>query len=266
MRQGNKGPMTREELLNLIPAYAIGALDDDERAEFEAWLQGDPEAQMILADYRAVADHLVVLAPLRAAPAHLHADLRQRLTASRGAEAARGPVEIAPIVRRRLSRRATGALLAVAALVVIVLGILLVQIMSREEPDSTPSAAELYDELARQSGSSQYAVVPGEVEDTVWGDLIVSSDGEQAVLRISSLPQIGSDKAFQLWLVDTSGTRTSGGLFQGNPALDTVYIRVPIDRPIAAYQRFGVSLEPAGGSPYPDQPTGPRVFSVPLGE
>ena len=74
----------REELLNLIPAYAIGALDEQERIDFEAWLQTDPEAQAILADYQIVADHLVALAPLRPAPAHLQADLRQRLTAGSG--------------------------------------------------------------------------------------------------------------------------------------------------------------------------------------
>ena len=33
------------------------ALDDQERLEFEAWLQTDPEAQAILADYQVVADH-----------------------------------------------------------------------------------------------------------------------------------------------------------------------------------------------------------------
>ena len=49
----------REQLLNLVPSYAIGALDEDERAEFEAWLQHDQEAQALLADYLAVADHLV---------------------------------------------------------------------------------------------------------------------------------------------------------------------------------------------------------------
>jgi anti-sigma factor RsiW len=34
----------QEELFDLIPAYAIGALDEDERAELEAWLQSDPAA------------------------------------------------------------------------------------------------------------------------------------------------------------------------------------------------------------------------------
>jgi anti-sigma-K factor RskA len=241
----------REDLLDLIPAYAIGALDEDERAEFESWLHGDPEAQVILADYQAVSDHLVALVPLRPAPDHLQDDLRQRLTASRGGRAAGKPG----------ARRITWILAAAALFTVVILGVLLVVL---NHSDSPPDAAQLYAQLEAQPGSSQYGVVPGEVDDAVSGVLVVSADGELAVLCLWYLPQIASDQTFQMWLIDSSGTRTSGGLFQADAVQDALYIQVPFDRPVTAYQGVGVSLEPAGGSPYEDQPTGPRVLSVPL--
>jgi anti-sigma-K factor RskA len=256
-----KAAMTREELLNLIPAYAVGALDDDERAEVEAWLQDDPEAQMILAEYMAVADHLPALAPFRAAPDRLQADLQQRLAASRGRGGAAGPAaKISALPWKRLNRRMVWGLLVAALLSIVLLGVILAQLRSTSGPD----AAQLYAQLAEQAGASHYAVVAGEVKNTVSGDLVVSSNGQQAVLCIWYLPPIGRDKVFQMWLIDQNGARTSGGLFEGNPSQNAVYVRVPLDRPITAYQAVGVSLEPAGGSPYTDKPTGPRVLSVPL--
>ena len=128
----------------------------------------------------------------------------------------------------------------------------------------TPGAAELYAQLVAQASSSKYTVVAGEVDAAVSGNMIVSSDGKQAVLCIWSLPAITSDQIFQMWLIDTNGARTSGGLFQAEPSQKAVYIQVPLDQPVTAYKGVGVSLEPAGGSPYADQPTGPRVLSVPL--
>jgi anti-sigma-K factor RskA len=254
----------REDLLNLIPAYAIGALDENERAEFEAWLQYDPEAQAILADYQAVADHLVALAPFRPAPGHLRADLLQRLATS--ADVAAKPVEKQPgTIQRSLRHRSTWIFAAAALFTVVILGVLLMQLYSTNDSYLT-EAAKLYARLKAQSGSSQYAVVAGEVDDEVSGNLVVSPDGRQAVLCLWDLPPITDEQTFQMWLVDNHSVWISGGLFQADTPEDWVYLQVPLVQYIAAYQGIGVSLEPAGGSPYADQPTGPRVLSVPLNQ
>jgi anti-sigma-K factor RskA len=247
----------REELLDLIPAYALGALDEDERTEFESWLEDDPEAQAILSDYHAVAGHLLTLVQLHPAPDHLQADLRQRLAANpRGSAAAK---------REILPKRWMGWVLAAAALLVVaIVGILLVPSGSANKATPTPGAADLYARLVAQSSSSQYTIVAGEVDADVSGNMIISSDGRQAVLCIWYLPAITSDQTFQMWLIDTNGARTSGGLFRAEPSQEVLYIQVPFDQPVTAYKGVGVSLEPAGGSPYTDRPTGPRVLSVPL--
>ena len=57
--------MTRDDLLELIPAYALDALDTDERAEVDSLLTSDAEAQQLLADYEAVASALVFHVPER---------------------------------------------------------------------------------------------------------------------------------------------------------------------------------------------------------
>jgi anti-sigma-K factor RskA len=245
----------REELLDLIPAYALDALDEDERAELETWLEDDQEAQAILADYHAVADHLLTLVPLRPAPDHLQADLRLRLAAS--------PRQTIPTRRVVLSKRQMVWVVAAAALLVVaILGVLSVTLRSVDEANPTP--AELYAQLVAQASSNRYTVVAGEVDASVSGNMVVSSDGKQAILCIWYLPAITSDQIFQMWLIDTNDVRVSGGLFQADHSQKAVYIQVPLEQPVSAYKGVGVSLEPAGGSPYTDRPTGPRVLSVPL--
>lgn len=255
----------REELLNLIPAYAIDALDENERAEFEAWLQHDPEAQAILADYRMVANHLVALAPLRPAPKHLQADLRQRLAAGSSGNGAVKSVAPKPEPIQKPSRRRSVWFLAAAALItMVILAVVLLQLGPTDDSVQIASAKELYYELKRQSGSSQYTLIPSEMNEAVYGNMVVSLDGEYAVLCIWDLPPTAPDQIYQMWLIDDSGTRASGGLFQPDPSQKAVYLRVPFDQPAAAYRSVGVSIEPAGGSPLVDRPTGPRVLSVPL--
>ncbi|HML21534.1 MAG TPA: anti-sigma factor [Aggregatilinea sp.] len=260
--------MEHEDLYDLIPAYALDALDPDEKDRFEAWLRAHPDAQSLLDDYRQVADHLVMMAPVQPAPAHLQADLRARLAAERSSasptavSAPEPPPTLSNAGRTlRLHRRwrRTALLTAAAVVLVIVAGLVLIR------PAAAPAenAAEAYARIAAEDGAGWFDVVPGDVSDAVTGDLVVTPDGGEAVIRVAQLPPIERDQTFQLWLVDQSGSRVSGGLFRPGTD-DATYIRVPLDRPVADYQAFGVSLEPDGGSPLKDAPTGPRVFLVPL--
>jgi anti-sigma-K factor RskA len=261
--------MEREQLLDLIPAYALGALDPDEQMALEAALPGDPEAQALLADYQQIAEHLVAMAPLQPAPAHLQTDLRQRLAAERpqagpAAPQRRAPQPpVAPARRTPWLGRGDKILAAVAAVTMIAVAVVLLwgALSGDDTPPSDP--AGLYAFLLEQPASTRYVVAAGEVSDAVSGELVVSATGEQAVLRTQALPAIGEGETFQIWLIDHEGARTSAGLFRPDQE-DSTYVQVPLEQPIAAYQAVGVSLEPAGGSPFPDQPTGPRVLAVPL--
>lgn len=264
--------MQHDDLFDLIPAYALGALDPDEQSRFEAWLRDHPDAQILLDEYRQMADHLVVMAPLQPAPARLQADLRARLAADRTAAPESGPESKpkspppAPLPASgrvlRLHRRWRQlAALAAAAVLLVVVGVLALRPESstpREDP------ARAFERIAAEDDAGWFDVVPGDVTDAVTGDLVVTPDGSEAVIRVAQLPPLGQGQTFQLWLVDQSGSRVSGGLFRPDQD-DATYIRVPLDKPLADYRAFGVSLEPEGGSPLKDAPSGPRVFLVPLG-
>lgn len=250
--------MNRETFLELIPAYALGALDPDEQEAFEALLAHDAEAQKLVAEYQALTDSLVLITPAQPAPSHLKDDLRKRLAAQRKSE----PPQIQPLPpsESKLSSRTLARLMALAAMLIVVFGA--VWFLTRGQ--YPPSAPELYASLSNQEGAIRVAVVPDPTQEQITGMLVAAPDGRQAVIRVNNLPVLAPDQTFQLWLINSQKRIQSGGLFQAAQAEDATYIILPLESPLQDYQAFAVSIEPAGGSPFEDQPTTPPIFAVPV--
>ncbi len=244
--------MSRDELLALLPAYALGALDPDELAAVESWLPTDAEARALLAQYQAVADRLYALAPLQPAPPHLEADLRRRLAAER-ASSGRG------LGASRAGRRGR-VWLAAAAVLIVVLGVAVLLRLLGDSGSPAVDPGAVYATIAAQADARRFAIEAGEEQANLRGELIVTASGDRAVIRVEQLPALPADQTFQLWLLDIEGTLRSGGIFRAQG--EATHIIVPLERPFSAYQRFGVSIEPAGGSPYADRPSGPVLFRV----
>jgi anti-sigma-K factor RskA len=239
--------MNRETLLELIPAYTLGALTETERAEVEAFIAADAEAQQLLAEYQSIADTLALAASAITAPPQLGEQLRQRLAAE------------SPTAKPKSSSRAwTIRLLATAALIAVVTGV--IAIASQQLPPA--SGAALYDRLVNEAGSQQIVLNPGD-NQAISGELVFDADGSEAVMRVHQLPELTVEQSFQLWLVDSDGPQ-NGGLFRFDDAAGPNYIILPLEKSIDQYRAFGVSLEPRDGSPLPVGPSGPRVFNVTL--
>ena len=255
--------MDREEFLELIPAYALDALDPEERQAVEARLAQDAEAQRLLAEYRQVSDLLALAVPAREAPAGLGDDLRARLATRRRpalapAQPAADTAPTQPAIRP--ARRTVWRIaLPLAAGLIVVIGLLAV-LLARPAGNGTDLAA-IFATLTTENSAQRFTLQPGDVTDQVGGELVAA--GDRAVIAVSGLPQIDSEQTFQLWLRGADDVIVSGGLFR--PSGNMTYVSVPLEaRPLADLAAVGVSLEPAGGSPYTDRPTGPRVFFVPL--
>jgi anti-sigma-K factor RskA len=254
--------MDRQELLDLIPAYALGALDYDERTEVEALLNTDHEARRLLEEYQAMTEAMAVMTPARRAPAYLQDDLRQRLQAGRN-ELSTLQVTAPP---RRFKPMIWIPVAAAAALVVIVGALLLWQGSMGNSPE------RLYGQLVAQADARRIPIQAGQDVNgqpfQASGELVISADGQQAVIRVENLPVIESDQTFQLWLVETQtpDTPQSGGLFRFADPKAANYILLPLVKPASAYAAVGLSLEPAGGSTAPVGPSGPRVFGVALSQ
>jgi len=243
--------MNRDDFLDLIPAYALGALDDDERAAFEARLLADLEAQRLLDEYRAVADALVLLTPAQPAPPGLADDLRRRLAAQRSA-----PEPQPASTRTALPRR----ILALAAALALVFGALWLALNGGRAGETMPPD-QMFSELLARPDAVRVALVSAAPFEDVYGELIAVPDGGYAVIKVDCLPQLEAGQAFQLWLTMAEGVVVSGGMFYADPDSETTYVPVTFSQPLARYRRLAVSIEPQTGSA---RPAGPPVFAVPL--
>lgn len=230
--------MDRETVRSWLPAYALNALDADERREVEALLAEDETARQELREYSQIAESVLLTAPATAPPADLEQKLMQRAAETR---TRRFPVRLAAIAAAVL-------LLFIAASVFVAV---------RPPP---PNSEQVYERLLADAEAVTVAVVPALSPD-IEGQLVYRPEDTTAVIRVSNLPPIEAGQAFQLWLVDDRGS-VSGGVYQ--LAQPTNFIMVSAERPIADYLRFGVSLEPASGSPLGNRASGPRVFSIPI--
>ena len=97
-------------------------------------------------------------------------------------------------------------------------------------------------------------------ESQARGILLLKPEEPNAVLIVQDLPPLQRDRAYQLWLAWGDRQRDDGGVFRVDEQ-GFGLIRITAPRPFTAYQRVGITEEPAGGSP---GPTSPRVIGAPL--
>jgi anti-sigma-K factor RskA len=97
-------------------------------------------------------------------------------------------------------------------------------------------------------------------ESPAHGILLLKPEEQNAVLIVQDLPPLQRDRAYQLWLGLGGSQRDNGGVFRvDEQGFGLLHITAP--RPFTAYQRVGITEEPAGGSP---GPTSPRVIGATL--
>ncbi len=236
-----------------LGAYALGALDAEERAELELHLDGCPSCQALLADYQQVADGLLHLAPAQA-PAP---DLRRRLSEMTGSG-----LRPAQSDRRLIRLRWPQAALAAAGLALVAVNLFLV---AQVQELSSRSEALLADQRANQTALALLSYPSSQVADLEQGELrgsfIYEDQLQLAVLNVWGLPALGSDQAYQLWLIGEDGSRASGGLFSAADDEQFVSTVVWARDAFGTIQGIGITIEPAGGS---QSPTGQRVLGTDL--
>ncbi|HEY5801877.1 MAG TPA: anti-sigma factor, partial [Burkholderiaceae bacterium] len=88
---------------------------------------------------------------------------------------------------------------------------------------------------------------------------VISGNAKQRTLtvRIVTAQQIGADKSLELWAIPKTGAPRSLGLVAAN---STVTLALPADVTPDTVSALAVSLEPKGGSPNPNAPTGPVIL------
>ncbi len=231
----------QNHILDQIPAYALGCLDESEALEAAEHLAVCASCRDELRTYQNLAD----LLPFGLAQTEPPIQVKQRLIGKISAPLLSTPAAAAPTWFQRLIaalKRSTPAW-GLASLVVVAL--LAVSNLSLRQQFNQLSQVEMPVFALR---GSDYA--PGAV-----GTIVVSRDGEHGALVVDGLGTLNPGQQYQLWLI-RKGVRTSGGVFSVDiHGYATLYVESP--QPLASYDSLGITIEPAGGSP---GPTGPKVM------
>lgn len=229
------------DLHHLAAAFALDALDDDERRQFEAHYPTCEMCQAEVAEFRSTAALLattVEMTPPDALKSRIFgeiAETRQLPPVVESAiEPAIGSGAVVDLTEHRQRRWATPMLLAAAAAVILITVSAVAFIGMRSTPSgiddvlAAPDAVVL--ELEGADGSVRI----------VW-----SSERDELVFYGNQLPDPGDGKVYELWAITDAGEALSAGLFKPEDGSVKKMVDV-VDVDAVA---FGITIEPDGGSP-----------------
>lgn len=240
-----------------LAAYALGALDAEDIHALESHLAECRDCQSELAEYQSVASELLQSTPPFSPPQRLRRKLIPRLPAH--------PSRTSKPFANIFERFPIGQVVSTVALLLL-LGLNIFSSLQIRElrQEQTTLAERLYQDQTAIAmlayPSTQALPVRADVEN-IAGSLLVDKDKRVAVLVLWNLPKVEAWQTYQVWLIDSEGGRTSGGLFK--PLEDQGYTTATIwsTQPLEQYVGIGVTIEPEGGS---EGPTGSRVLGVDL--
>ncbi|MBO7939251.1 anti-sigma factor [Streptomyces antibioticus] len=237
--------MTTADLHTLAGAYAVHALDGQERAAFERHLVGCDACEQEVAEFTATAGRLALASTVRARPV-MREQVLQRITTVRQVSPGAAPLER---VRRGALRGGALARWALAASVAAaVFGGTAVwqyeraQDASREAARAQRQVEDVAGVLAAPDAKSRSAKVAGGA-----GTLVVSASRERAVFVASGMSAPPRGKVYQLWFADDGGKMRSAGLMDPDRSSQAVLMQGAVD----GASGIGITVEPAGGSKQP---------------
>ncbi len=225
-------------ILELLPAYALDALEPEEKRQVERHLPTCEICQAELHVYLSISDHLPLAAPDADPGPALKRELISRIQPPAASRTA------SPTLRERLQRAFAAPRLGWAALLLVL---------------AVVTGGLLFRQAAAPAQHTQYTLVGTDAAPEATGLILVDESG-QATLQVNGLPPLEPDRQYQLWLIDANGQRISGAIFSVD---QNGHTRVTIDspRPIQEFSAFGITIEPWGGS---QAPTGERVLGFNL--
>jgi anti-sigma-K factor RskA len=239
--------MTHTEMDELYELYALGALEPELTSEIDEHLREQCSYCLEhVSDASRLSAALAGIAEQRQPPD----SLRDRVLAS-----------VAPV------RRSRNWMPVVAGLAAACIALLVFSLWSGRQ------AASMRDQLAALRGerdqlraaleimgrSETRTVQFGRTEDVPHGRVFVNPRSGLVFVG-AQLPQLASDRTFELWLIPRAGAPRPAGLFRPNVAGRSVNVSsIPVDA--SETKAVAVSVEPREGS---SAPTTTPILVVPL--
>ncbi|MGI5500767.1 anti-sigma factor [Lentzea sp. CA-135723] len=230
---------TSSDLHVLTGVYAMNALSDVERAEFEAHLPHCSTCGQEVAELQATAGFLGVVADV-APPPRLRDQVLTAVAATRQLPP-QAPVPVVPVVPARNRWLVRGSVLAAAASVLVAIVVGVQGARDRSELDALRQSAAGYGQVSELLGAADVKVLSGNGTDGGHGTVVMSPSRGRAAFIADGLPALPADRVYQLWVVESGGPR-SAGLVRGEPV---------VAERVADAQAIALTVEPSGGSSAP---------------
>jgi anti-sigma-K factor RskA len=233
-----------EGMQELLGAFAVDALEPDEKAQVERHLRDCAACRREVAEHRDVAATFVeeTVEP----PPQIWEHIVERL------EPPAPPALPAHDERRSVSRRTVISLAAAALVVIAGLGIAVVALAERAPKPSTSQAA-------LQQAARTALTAPGARRTTLRSsdgrlsiDVVILPSG-RGYLVSNNLPSLPNGQTYQLW-AETNNQLVSFGVLGQSPGVTSFRVEPPV-------VALAVTNEPAGGVP---APTRAPLLSGPL--
>ncbi|HEY1148100.1 MAG TPA: anti-sigma factor [Pseudoduganella sp.] len=219
----------------LAAEYVLGTLRGGARRRFEGWMFHDAALRRTVTEWQERLVPMAELTPAVTPPPRVWMDIAHRLRLDAAATTEQPPARWWDSLRwwRGLGLAST----AVAAVLVATIGVRTLQ------APSVDMVATLTD------AQSQPA-------------LVITADSRRQVMEVKVVggPPVPPDKALQLWAIPKQGNPRSLGVL-GAARQATLALN---ERAAGAdVVVLAISLEPRGGSPDPNGPTGPVLYKGP---
>ncbi|HEY8101449.1 MAG TPA: anti-sigma factor [Burkholderiaceae bacterium] len=215
----------------LASEYVLGTLKGGARRRFEAWLKNDAALRRAVAEWQDRLHPLGEFAPAVQPSPHVWRAIEKQLNVN-----SRRAFWLA--LREDLSFwRGLG--MASTALAVILISVLVTR-----QPEQVGPIAN-YVATLTDDKSQPIAIVTGDIKH------------HQLIIKVLSRQSIADNKSLELWAVPKTGNPRSLGLVSDN---GIITLRLPENATPESVPLLAVTLEPKGGSPNPNGPTGPIVF------
>ena len=243
--------MNHDEWLERADIYALGALEGEELARFEAHLaSGCAQCKEYLLETHETLTSLPrSLAPIEP-PSAMKAKLLRQI----------GAVAKAPVLDRRRVRwlwwgMGVGAVAAASLLLVLSWNLIATRNQLR---DLQAQVATLQTQVSQREELIQFLSDPQvrlvnlaglPPSPAARGQLLWNSLSRTGLLLVTGLPQVPADKAYELWGI-AGAEPVPAGVFRVNER-GQVLFRLPALPEAKIFDKFAVTLEPASGVPKP---------------
>jgi anti-sigma-K factor RskA len=231
--------MTHTEIEELLGAYALDAVDAEERQEVEDHLATCPRCRAEIAAHREVT--ALLGNPAGDAPAVAPEDLWDRISASLQDE----PPALAPVVRPTDWRRfaVIAPLAAVAAALILVVGLLAAKVGNLD--NKVKGLGTAYSVGAVILNPSHRTVQLTSTTGSWHTEVVVLRDGQGFVIN-PTMPSLRPSETFQLWAL-SSGKVVSLGVLGSHPGGAAIRVEPTMTT-------LMITAEPLGGTPAPTTP------------